>query len=104
MGPNAVDGKRVAGPLDFFSENLVPWQIEDVRRFQFTLCPRRIVNTNDLLRDAQNLRNRGLSIQTPETTLPTASQLSAARSAERSRTPTPATVCMPRRFRPTGKF
>jgi hypothetical protein len=56
--------------IDFVSENVVPWQIEDVRRFHFKLSPRRIVNTNDLLKDAQNLRNRGMTIQTPEANLP----------------------------------
>jgi hypothetical protein len=52
-------------PIDFFSESIFPLQVEDVRRFNFKMEPRRIVNTNDLLRDAQNLRNRGMSIQTP---------------------------------------
>jgi hypothetical protein len=52
-------------PIDFFSETILPLQIEDVRRFEYKLEPRRIVNTNDLLRDAQNLRNRGLSVQSP---------------------------------------
>jgi hypothetical protein len=49
-------------PLDFISENLVPWPIIDVRRFHFKLEPRRIVNTDQLLKDAQNLRNRGISV------------------------------------------
>jgi len=57
-------------PIDFFSENLLPWQIEDVRRFHFKMEPRRVVNTNDLLKDAQNLRNRGLSISPPAPTPP----------------------------------
>lgn len=49
-------------PLDFVSENLNPWPIEDRREFHFKLEPRRAVNTNELLKDAQNLRNRGLSL------------------------------------------
>jgi hypothetical protein len=49
-------------PLDFISENLTPWPIEDRREFRFKLEPRRIVNTADLLKDAQNLRNRGFSL------------------------------------------
>jgi hypothetical protein len=49
-------------PLDFVSENLIPWKIKDIRRFNYQLEPRHIANTDDLLRDAQNLRNRGLSI------------------------------------------
>ncbi len=48
--------------IDFFTENLLPWTILDRREFHYQLQPKRIVNTNDLLRDAQNLRNRGLSL------------------------------------------
>jgi PEGA domain len=57
-------------PLDVVSEILVPWQIEDVRRFHYTLEPRRQVNTDQLLQDAQSLRNRGHSLPTPETVPP----------------------------------
>jgi hypothetical protein len=49
-------------PLDFVSENLIPWMIEDRREFHYKLEPRRVVNTDELLKDAQNLRNRGLSL------------------------------------------
>ena len=49
-------------PLDFFSENIVPWRIQDVRRFHFRLEPIRTVTTDELLNRAQNLRNRGQSI------------------------------------------
>jgi hypothetical protein len=49
-------------PLDFFSENIVPYPIVDVRRFHFKLEPRRIPNTEQLLNEAQNLRNRGISV------------------------------------------
>jgi hypothetical protein len=49
-------------PLDFISENLVPWPILDRREFHYKLEPRRQVNTNELLKDAQNLRNRGFSL------------------------------------------
>jgi hypothetical protein len=52
-------------PLDFISENLVPLRIEDVRRFHYTMEPRRIVQTEQLLGEAQNLRNRGLSLEPP---------------------------------------
>ena len=52
-------------PLDFISENLIPWQIEDRREFHYSLQPRRLVNTDELLQDAQNLRNRGLSVGPP---------------------------------------
>jgi len=49
-------------PLDFFSENIVPWRIHDVRRFHFRLEPNRTVTTDELLNRAQNLRNRGQSL------------------------------------------
>jgi hypothetical protein len=52
-------------PLDFISENVIPWTLRDVRRFHYKLEPRRMVNTNELLRDADNLRNRGISIRPP---------------------------------------
>src|SRR5262249_23602487 len=52
--------------IDFFSENIYPGQIEDVRRFHFATNPRGSGNPNDLLKDAQNLRNRGMSVQTPQ--------------------------------------
>jgi hypothetical protein len=54
-------------PLDFFSENVIPWKIQDVRRFHYKLEPRRIMNTGQLLNEAQNLRNRGISIRPPDT-------------------------------------
>jgi hypothetical protein len=49
-------------PLDFVSENLLPWTIVDRREFHFNLEPVRVPNTDVLLREAQNLRNRGISL------------------------------------------
>lgn len=43
-------------PLDFVSENLWPWEIEDERVVDFQLPPRRQVPTNELLRRAEQLR------------------------------------------------
>jgi hypothetical protein len=48
--------------LDFFSENLLPWTIRDRRVFQFHLEPRHIPDPKALLDQAQNLRNRGISL------------------------------------------
>ena len=48
--------------LDFFTENLVPWPILDRREFHYKLAPVQIPNTDKLLNDAQNLRNRGISL------------------------------------------
>jgi hypothetical protein len=52
-------------PLDFISENLVPWPIQDVRRFNYKLEPRLMPSPDQLLNNAQNLRNRGQSIGAP---------------------------------------
>jgi hypothetical protein len=52
-------------PLDFISENLVPFQIEDVRRFHYTLTPLQGVRTDELLNRGQMLRNQGLAISPP---------------------------------------
>lgn len=49
-------------PIDFVSENLVPWKVTDRREFHYQLQPRKVVNTNELLNQAQNLRNRGWSL------------------------------------------
>jgi hypothetical protein len=57
-------------PLDFFSENVIPWKLRDVRRFHYKLEPRRMVDTNQLLKDADNLRNRGISIRPPDNVAP----------------------------------
>jgi hypothetical protein len=52
-------------PLDFFSENLVPWKIQDVRRFHYHMEPVRAANTSELLDRAQELRTRGQAIGAP---------------------------------------
>jgi PEGA domain len=48
--------------LDFFSENVVPWRIIDRRVFNYQLQPRQVANPQQLLDEAQNLRNRGLGL------------------------------------------
>ena len=52
-------------PLDFFFENLYPFQIEDVRRFQYTMTPLQMPNPNALIDQGQNLRNIAQTIQAP---------------------------------------
>jgi len=52
-------------PLEFFSENVVPWTIRDVRRFQYRLQPLQTPNLNDVTQRAQELRQRGMAIPTP---------------------------------------
>ena len=55
-------------PLDFISENLVPYPILDRREFHYQLMPRKVVNSDKLLQDAQELRNRGAAV-VPEPSL-----------------------------------
>jgi hypothetical protein len=52
-------------PLDFISENLIPWRIIDVRRFNYALAPVQQPHTDALLRSADALRERGKAIQPP---------------------------------------
>ncbi len=76
-------------PLDFVSENINPWPIEDAREFRYALQPRRVVNTNELLRDAQNLRNRGQSIGAPPSSQPGPSPAANPTDAQGSAVPSP---------------
>jgi hypothetical protein len=48
--------------LDFISENLIPWRIIDRRVFNYQLQPRPVANPQQLLDEAQHLRNRGLGL------------------------------------------
>lgn len=51
--------------VDFVSENLYPGRIEDVRRYRYCLEPAVQVRTDELLQQAEQLRNRGRAINTP---------------------------------------
>jgi hypothetical protein len=55
-------------PLDLFAEVLWPGRIEDVRRVRLELEPARPVRTDELLGEAEFLRDRGRSL--PEPTVP----------------------------------
>jgi len=59
-------------PLDFISENLVPWKVHDVRRFHYHLEPARTPNTAELLKQAQELRMKRQSIGAPAAPVPMA--------------------------------
>jgi hypothetical protein len=50
-------------PFDFVAENLVPWRISDVRRFEYHLEPIAQPRTDTLLNDAQNVRNRSQTLR-----------------------------------------
>jgi hypothetical protein len=52
-------------PLDFISENLIPWWIEDVRRFHYQLVPLQTPNPDDLLNRGQAARERGRAVGAP---------------------------------------
>jgi hypothetical protein len=52
------------GPLEFISENMIPWTIRDVRRLHFEMKPAQIVPPEALLSTAEQLRARGRSIGT----------------------------------------
>jgi hypothetical protein len=52
--------------VDFVSENVYPGKLEDVRRFRYALQPAAQVNTQQLLQQAEALRNRGQQIPNPE--------------------------------------
>lgn len=62
-------------PLDFFSENLTPFEVRDERTFNFTLTPQVIVPTEQLLDRAEGLRR---SAQPPAAGGPLAAGPSAA--------------------------
>jgi hypothetical protein len=49
-------------PLDFLSENLYPGKLEDVHRFRYCLEPLVQINTDQVLRGADALRDRGRAI------------------------------------------
>ena len=51
--------------LDFFSENLIPWTIRDVRHFTYVLQPAQVRSPEQLLLEAQLLRDYGRTIGEP---------------------------------------
>ncbi|MFL5339941.1 MAG: PEGA domain-containing protein [Gemmataceae bacterium] len=52
--------------IDFFSENIWPRHIQDNRRLRYDLEPLQQPRTEDLLNGANQLRQRGQAIPTPE--------------------------------------
>lgn len=48
--------------VDFVSENIYPGKLEDVRRFRYNMQPAAKVNTQQLLNQAEALRDRGRSL------------------------------------------
>jgi hypothetical protein len=66
-----VVDQRVRSPwyelpgLDFISENLIPWTIRDVRVFRYPLQPAQVRSPEQLLLEAQRLRDYGKTIGEP---------------------------------------
>lgn len=52
-------------PLDFVSEVIVPFQLEDVHRFNYTMTPLQAVRPDEQMNRAQVLRQKGKTIGTP---------------------------------------
>ena len=58
-------------PLDFVSESLIPWRIEDVRRFHYLLRPIQPTRVEqDLLHQAEAQRQRGRGILQQQSSSP----------------------------------
>jgi hypothetical protein len=49
-------------PLDFFSEHIWPFHIEDVRRFRYKLETAQMPNLDTVLNRGQELRNRAITL------------------------------------------
>ena len=52
-------------PLDFISENVIPWTIRDVRHFHYELQPAQLVAPDTVLRQAEERRRQGQGIGVP---------------------------------------
>jgi hypothetical protein len=51
--------------IDFFSENIYPLKIRDVRRFCYTMTPQKTTRPEDVRDQAEQLRRRGQTIGVP---------------------------------------
>jgi hypothetical protein len=52
-------------PLDFISENILPWNLRDKRYFRYTLQPATVVPPETVLKQAEELRERGKTTGKP---------------------------------------
>lgn len=75
-------------PLEIISENLWPWRIVDRRQFNYQLEPIQAVRTDELLNQAQILRDRGKAITPPPET-PPSGQSAPIPQPPKSETPPP---------------
>jgi hypothetical protein len=51
--------------IDFFTENIWPFKVRDVRCFQYTMQPMQTVRPDDVRQQAETLRARGQTIGAP---------------------------------------
>jgi hypothetical protein len=68
-------------PLDFVSENLVPWEINDQRHISYQLEPQLVVPNEELLRRGDDLRRAAGSAPGPITPTSMAAPLPAPGAA-----------------------
>ena len=52
-------------PLEFISENLIPFNIRDIRRLHYTMQPPPVVPPEALLQGAEQRRQRGHAVEVP---------------------------------------
>lgn len=57
--------------VDFFSENLLPFTLRDIRRFNYQMQPKQAIPPENVLSSAGALRERGLAIGVPLPSAPT---------------------------------
>jgi hypothetical protein len=57
-------------PIDFFTENLWPFHVQDVRHFRYNLPPKSQPNTDQLLDEATRQRQRGQTLPQEARPLP----------------------------------
>jgi hypothetical protein len=57
-------------PLDFITENLIPFPIRDVRHFHYQMQPAQLVPPEEVLNQGMQLRQRGQGIGPPPRPLP----------------------------------
>src|SRR5215831_2381501 len=52
-------------PLDFITENLLPFHFREIRRYRYTMQPLKAVRTDEVLQRAQQLRGQGQQLGEP---------------------------------------
>ncbi len=89
-------------PLDFVTENLIPWKIRDYRELNYRMTPQMVVPTEQLLGRAESLRRGTYSpAATPETVMPAAASQPTAPMPPGA-SPGPMNPVAPGGWRPPG--